>query len=39
MAARQDRLLDGKRPSDLLAEDRYEEVHSAAAAFVDGSYV
>jgi Protein of unknown function (DUF2384) len=32
------RLLDGKRPVDLLA-DHYEEVRSAAEAFVDGSYV
>lgn len=33
------RILDGQRPVDLLAENRYEEVHGAAAAFVDGSYV
>jgi hypothetical protein len=33
------RLLDGERPVDLLAEDRHEEVRGAAAAFVDGSYV
>jgi hypothetical protein len=33
------RLLEGGRPVDLLAEDRYEEVRGAAAAFVDGSYV
>ena len=33
------RLLDGERPVDLLAEDHYEEVRSAAEAFVDGSYV
>ena len=33
------RLLDGERPVDLLAEDRYEQVRGAAAAFVDGSYV
>ncbi|KAA1251349.1 DUF2384 domain-containing protein [Mycobacterium simiae] len=33
------RLLGGQRPVDLLAENRYEEVRSAAAAFVDGSYV
>jgi Protein of unknown function (DUF2384) len=33
------RLLDGERPVDLLAEDHYKEVRSAAEAFVDGSYV
>jgi hypothetical protein len=33
------RLLDGVRPVDLLAGDRYEQVRGAAAAFVDGSYV
>ena len=33
------RLLDGERPVDLLAEDHYEEVRSAAEAFVGGSYV
>ena len=33
------RLLDGERPVDLLAEDRHERVHGAAAAFIDGSYV
>ena len=33
------RLLDGERPVDLLAEDHYEKVRSAAEAFVDGSYV
>jgi hypothetical protein len=33
------RLLDGERPVDLLAEDRYEEVRRAAASFIDGSYV
>jgi hypothetical protein len=33
------RLLDSERPVDLLAEDHYEEVRGAAAAFVDGSYV
>lgn len=33
------RLLDGERPIDLLAEERYEEVRGAAEAFIDGSYV
>jgi hypothetical protein len=33
------RLLDGERPVDLLAEDHYEKVRSAAESFVDGSYV
>ncbi len=33
------RLLDGQRPVDLLAEDHYEAVHEAAEAFVDGAYV
>jgi Protein of unknown function (DUF2384) len=33
------RLLDGERPVDLLAEDHYDEVRRAAEAFVDGSYV
>lgn len=33
------RVLGGERPVDLLADDRYEEVAGAAAAFVDGSYV
>jgi hypothetical protein len=32
-------LLDGRRPVGLLAEERYEEVRGASAAFVDGSYV
>lgn len=31
------RLLGGERPVDLLAEDHYEEVRSAADTFVDGS--
>lgn len=35
----QNRLLNGERPVDLLAEDRYHEVHSAAEGFVAGSYV
>jgi hypothetical protein len=33
------RVLGGERPVDLLAEDQYEEVRSAAESFVDGSYV
>ena len=33
------RLLDGQRPVDLLAENRYAEVRGAAESFVDGSYV
>lgn len=33
------RLLDGQRPIDLLAEDRYDTVCEAAEAFVDGAYV
>jgi hypothetical protein len=32
-------LLEGQRPVDLLAEDRYETVREAAEAFVDGAYV
>ena len=33
------RRLEGRRPVDLLAEDRYETVRVAAEAFVDGAYV
>lgn len=33
------RLLDGQRPVDLLAKDRYEDVRSAAESFIDGAYV
>lgn len=33
------RLLDGERPVDLLAEKRYEEVRGAAESFIDGFYV
>lgn len=33
------RLLEGQRPVDLLAEDRYDTVREAAEAFVDGAYV
>lgn len=33
------RLLAGQRPIDLLAEGRYDEVHGAAKAFIDGAYV
>lgn len=32
------RLLDGQRPIDLLAEKHYERVRRAAEAFTDGSY-
>jgi Protein of unknown function (DUF2384) len=33
------RLLDGERPIDLLAQERYERVRGAAESFIDGSYV
>jgi len=33
------RLLDGARPIDVLAEDRIDEVRQAAHSFVDGAYV
>ena len=33
------RILDGARPVDLLAEDHYERVRDAAESFIDGSYV
>lgn len=33
------RLLDGQRPVDLLAEDRYDDVRGAAESFIDGAYV
>jgi hypothetical protein len=33
------RLLDGERPIDLLAKQRYEQVRGAAESFIDGSYV
>lgn len=33
------RLLEGQRPVDLLAEDRYDTVRETAEAFVDGAYV
>jgi len=33
------RLLEGERPLDLLAEDRLDEVSAAAEAFIDGAYV
>ncbi len=33
------RLLEGQRPVDLLADDRYDTVREAAEAFVDGAYV
>jgi hypothetical protein len=33
------RILEGQRPVDLLAEDRYQTVREAAEVFVDGAYV
>lgn len=33
------RLLDGARPIDALAEGRVDEVRQAAHSFVDGAYV
>ncbi len=33
------RLLEGQRPVELLAEGRYDTVREAAEAFVDGAYV
>jgi hypothetical protein len=33
------RVLDGARPVDLLAEDGYQQVRRAAESFIDGSYV
>lgn len=33
------RLLGGRRPLDVLAENDYEAVRQAAAAFADGAYV
>lgn len=33
------RLLDGQRPVDLLAADRFDEVRGAAESFTDGAYV
>jgi len=33
------RLLEGQRPVDVLAEDRYDEVRGAAEAFIGGAYV
>jgi len=33
------RLLDGERPVDLLANDRFDDVRGAAEAFIDGAYV
>lgn len=33
------RLLEHRRPIDLLAEDRFDTVREAAEAFVDGAYV
>jgi len=31
--------LDGRRPVDLLTEDRFDEVRAAAESFIDGAYV
>lgn len=33
------RLLDGERPIDMLADERFDEVRRAAEAFVDGTSV
>lgn len=33
------RLLEGRRPIEMLAEDRFAEVRAAAESFVDGAYV
>jgi transcriptional regulator with XRE-family HTH domain len=33
------RYLKGKRPIELLAEDRFDEVYEAATAFSDGVYL
>lgn len=33
------RLLNGRRPVDLLAADRFDEVRRAAESFIDGAYV
>jgi hypothetical protein len=33
------RLLGGRRPVDLLAEERFDEVRQAAEAFIGGAYV
>jgi hypothetical protein len=33
------RLLEGARPIDLLAEGSFDDVREAARAFVDGAYV
>ena len=35
----QNRLLEGRRPVELLADNRFEEVREAADAFIDGAYV
>lgn len=32
------RLLDGERPIDLLADERFDDVRRAAEALVDGTY-
>lgn len=33
------RLLNGRRPVDLLAADQFNDVHSAAESFIEGAYV
>jgi hypothetical protein len=33
------RILDGRRPLDVLADSDAEPVRRAAAAFADGAYV
>lgn len=33
------RILDGRRPLDVLEEGDFEAVRAAAAAFADGAYV
>jgi hypothetical protein len=33
------RLLHGQRPIELLADGKFQDVESAANAFVDGTYV
>ena len=35
----ENRLLDGRRPVDLLTEDRFDEARGAAESFIDGTYV
>jgi len=38
VAPRQDRLLEGERPVDLLTANRFDEVRGAAESFIDGAY-